>query len=344
MRIYKLKGDFDKYQTCSIDYIASLRYLPKECSGFDTMITFDGTPQKEHWFPRVIARNPHKGRKLGDYISCLSSPVFLNTRAIETLKPIIGNFEVLPLICDFGDYYAVNDLNLLDCINYDEAEPVLFDKGAPVTPENIMYFKRYSFHAHKLNGCHVFRIVELARSVVFVDDVFRKECEKHNIAGFAFDLVWLDEPLEELKKPGRGSMTEEDFAYIEESLDIILPEMYKAALRNNRLWKYELDMHILADPREIVKLNQRMRKKLPGGVRLKPEHFVFSYHNGETFQCRFLDLSNPNSPVYLFLRGKWKYNPDTLEGYEECDSLDAYISGILERKGFSEYEKKCAEI
>lgn len=119
MKIYKINADFDHYDSCRIDYEACAR--EHEFGENELLIDFDGTSKAEGWWPRIMVRDFDK--PLGDYIDKISGDVIiLERRAIEKLRPLMGEVEVLPLECDFGDYWAINVLTVLECIDHEKAE------------------------------------------------------------------------------------------------------------------------------------------------------------------------------------------------------------------------------
>ena len=51
-------------------------------------------------------------------------PLILNKKAVDTLDDLIeGQVEILPLKHPSENYYAINVINVLDCIDYENAEP-----------------------------------------------------------------------------------------------------------------------------------------------------------------------------------------------------------------------------
>ena len=194
MKVYKIRGDFDCYDACGIDRAASrkVNMLPASMPDWELSFDLGGMEQGESWWPRVMERYSEK--PLGDYISCLVGDVIiLERQAIEKLKPVMGKVEVLPLICDFGDYWGVNPLTVLDCIDYDAAKFKLFEPPKPNERPRIMRFIEYAFRPDVVQGYHMFRTVDQRKSCVFVDEVFVNAVEKNRITGFKFDLVWSKE-------------------------------------------------------------------------------------------------------------------------------------------------------
>ena len=187
MQIYSVSTDFDKFDSCLVDYDASAKIRPTDGPEWDMMIDFGGMRQGDKWWPRVMELDHRKKTRLGDYVSKLDGDVMiLEKKAIEKLYPIMGEVEILPLICDFGDYWAVNILNVLDCIDYDKSEFVWLNEEE----HRIMYFKKYVFRSEQIEGHHLFKIIDLPKSAIFVDDIFVDLVKKCKITGFSFKPVW----------------------------------------------------------------------------------------------------------------------------------------------------------
>lgn len=194
MKIYEVDADFDNFDVCKIDYEAckKLRDIPD----YDMMFNFDGSSQTKNWWPRVMERHNDKS-KLGGYISKLGGDVMILEReAIDKLKSLMGNIEVLPLKCDFGDYWAINVLDVLECVDYKKSEFVLLSDELEDGRPRIMYFSKYQFIKEKIEGHNVFKIIDTPKSAIFVNETFVNEVVKHGITGFKFELVWQDQVLE----------------------------------------------------------------------------------------------------------------------------------------------------
>ena len=188
MRVYSISGDFDNYDACEIDFVACAKKHP-DIADYDMRFNLEGVSVTSTWWPRKMKR--YNDHPLGDYVSKLTNDVLiLERQAISKLSFVLGNIEILPLDCNFGDYWAVNILDVLDCIDYEKAEFKCFSKRNEYDKPRIMRFIKFAFHSEKIMDHHVFKIVDQPQSHVFVDDVFVKEVAKHNIAGFKFKLVW----------------------------------------------------------------------------------------------------------------------------------------------------------
>ena len=275
-----------------------------------------------------------KRKPLGDYVSCCDggAAVIMRHQAIELLSSVFGDFELLPLVSELGEYSVVNIMTVLDCIDYENAEYSILPEIEKNAPPRILTYRKYAFRAEAIQGHHIFRIINHPKSGMYVDDVFVAEVEKHNLTGFAFKQIWTDEEPAQaqeepvIEEPLVGTMTDEDFDFIEESLNITLPETYKSALRENRPAQCGLPLAILSDPKKIVEVNQKLRSNGIHRILLRPEHFVCCYHQRDNVY-RFLDLSVSDSPLYKFGGArKIKYSPDNLARNKEFNSLEHFIN------------------
>ena len=191
MRIYKVNADFKRYDSCSVDYDACA--VEHEFGKNELLIDFDGTSKADGWWPRIMVRNfDSPKKKLGDYINKISSDVvILEKKALEKIRPIMGDVEVLPLACDFGDYWAINVLSVLACIDYEKSEYEVFSTNSFVNGHpRVMYFRKYEFQRDAVGDHHMFKIIDEPKSAIFVDEVFVNAVKEHKITGFEFELVW----------------------------------------------------------------------------------------------------------------------------------------------------------
>ncbi|MCL1808908.1 MAG: hypothetical protein FWG42_03955 [Clostridiales bacterium] len=188
MKIYEVYPEYDKYDICIVDMEA----CKTVCSfdDHDAMFHFDGSPRLKNWWPRVMVRSKNK-MALGDYISCLEGGVIiLEETAIGKLESMMGSKEILPLECDFGDYKAVNVMDVLDCIDYKKSKYLLLSEELVDGRPKIMYFEKYAFIEEKLEGYNIFKIVDDKESSIFVNEAFVDCVRLHGITGFKFELVW----------------------------------------------------------------------------------------------------------------------------------------------------------
>ena len=101
---------------------------------------------------------------------------------------MVGNAEILPLDCEDGDFFAINVVNVLDCIDYEKSKYKTFRDG-----KRIMRFIKYAFCEEKLDGVNLFKIKDGVLKRPFVSEEFRKRVIDNNLIGFKFELAWDSE-------------------------------------------------------------------------------------------------------------------------------------------------------
>lgn len=176
MKIYSVIPDFDHFDTCSLDRGPSI-------------FRFNGRSVENDWTPLRVKR--YNEGPLGSFISHLGrDAIILEKSAIDKLYPLMRNVEILPLNCNFGDYWVVNVLDVLRCVNYDQSNyRTLAGKCADGRPR-IYWFDKIAFFPECIEGYHIFKTVDCPAGAIYVDDEFVGEVKKHGITGFSFQAVW----------------------------------------------------------------------------------------------------------------------------------------------------------
>ncbi|MGB8454765.1 MAG: DUF1629 domain-containing protein [Anaerocolumna sp.] len=115
-------------------------------------------------------------------------PIF-SLKAVECLKEVLGkNIEILPVYIDEQEFYLINALEVLDCLDHEKSEIKYF-----TGTERIMSIKKHVFIEQKLKGKNIFRIKEQEKAGPFVTDKFKEAVEKSGLEGFEFREVWDSE-------------------------------------------------------------------------------------------------------------------------------------------------------
>lgn len=174
MKIWLLDSDVDHYENLTW----------KNDIDIDEVQTFDGRPKFKNWNPiqvkRMYDREFSNSPGLSSHI-----PIF-DQSAVDILKDLlIGNAEILPLDCEYGKYFAINVIKVLDCIDYEKAEFKMFRDG-----KRIMRFTKYAFDLLKVGNEHLFKIVDEPLRRPFVSDEFRNRILLNDLTGFKFELAW----------------------------------------------------------------------------------------------------------------------------------------------------------
>lgn len=170
---------------CDVDIYENLTW--KEELDIDYIQSFDGAEKMKNWNPmkvkRMYDREFSNTPGLSPHI-----PVF-DEKAISVLGDLlIGNAEILPLNCEDGNFYAINVINVMDCIDYEKSQYKTFRDG-----KRIMRFTKYVFDERKIEGMNLFKTKDEPLKRPFVSEVFRKRVVDNNLTGFKFELAWDSE-------------------------------------------------------------------------------------------------------------------------------------------------------
>lgn len=181
MKIWSLEVETDKYNSISVKDDKHLEIYKRVETG-ESLIT--------NWNPIEINVS-NKRKENSDYPFGLSCPV-LSKRAIDILNDLIHPpTEFLPLISDNMEYFILNTLNLVDCLNDSKSVPEQF-YGI------IVDYEKFSFILDKVKGQHLFKLKipntnRTLKNRVFVSDFFKETVLKNNLKGFKFIEVWDSE-------------------------------------------------------------------------------------------------------------------------------------------------------
>ena len=85
-------------------------------------------------------------------------------------------------------YYAINVVQVIDCIDYKKAECIRFKSS-----NRVMDFTKYAFKPEMVKGKHIFKIPEHPRAYVLVSDEFRNRVLNSGLEGFHFEELWDSE-------------------------------------------------------------------------------------------------------------------------------------------------------
>lgn len=176
MKIWHLQSDVNNYDTL----------VPIKKEDWDKLL-FAGNSLADNWTPVPVMINdeitPSDSPGLHP-----SAPIF-SEHAVETLKNLINSsVEILPLRCRKGSYYAINVIEVLDCIDYADSKFQRFPNS-----NKIMLFEKYSFKPESLRDKHIFKILDESTKRAFVSDTFKERVLSTGLIGFKFVLVWDSE-------------------------------------------------------------------------------------------------------------------------------------------------------
>lgn len=106
----------------------------------------------------------------------------MSGRAWSTLCSLIDSrVEALPLVHDDGELYAVNVLDMIDCLDEERSE---LARNKATNRVNHVY--KYCIRMGMLKGKHIFKTPLKSGAEVFVDQDFRECVEENGLNGLLF--------------------------------------------------------------------------------------------------------------------------------------------------------------
>lgn len=172
MKIYLL-DDADSFLTYSND--ESYRYLRNK---------FMGRLMLNEWTPLQI-EDTKMNIKRYDFCRLSAVPVF-NERSFVLLKDILGeSVEYLRYEHKVENYYAVNVLSVIDCVDLSNSQ-VVRDEEYNVVKD----IKKYEFIKDAVENEVIFKTPHFKSTRIFVTDRFRDRVLETRLTGFEFLEVW----------------------------------------------------------------------------------------------------------------------------------------------------------
>lgn len=164
--------------------------LPANDAEFD-LLRFDGQVKVNSWRPVRMKRLKvtEQGQPLesSDFPACSGGDMLVLSRAAR--ERIGGQLErhgeLLPLVCDDGDFWVLNVTRLVDAL--DESNSQLLrasDTGA------ILMVRKYAFHAPALAQAELFKLPQMVRGLIYVTDPFIDLVRASGLRGIEFVQVW----------------------------------------------------------------------------------------------------------------------------------------------------------
>jgi hypothetical protein len=106
-----------------------------------------------------------------------------SARAVDVLRPLIENdVEILPLICDTDELYAVNIVSAPKAVNVRRSQK---------NKHGSLVFSGLHINRRKLHGYNVFRLYEVPFVATFVTDAVKEAIEAAELSGAAC-VKWLE--------------------------------------------------------------------------------------------------------------------------------------------------------
>lgn len=180
MKIWKMDFELDQYDNL----------VPTNQMSIEEIKSYDGRIKAKSWNDMQVTRmEPEKKLKLSNAPGFYAHIPVFDKKSIETLHNFLDEtIEVLKLKCEDGDYYLINILNVLDCIDYEKSIFKTFKDE-----KRIMRFIKYHFKKDCIDGYDLFKIKDEPLGNPFVTDAFRSAVIDAKLTGFKFKLVWDSE-------------------------------------------------------------------------------------------------------------------------------------------------------
>ncbi|WP_240421754.1 imm11 family protein [Paenibacillus periandrae] len=173
MQVWKLDCDSNNYEGFNI----------VDGDWNELIEKFGGNSLLNNW--QAIKIKPYELAPRSDAPTFIAAAPLFSAKAVDVLRPIISNFvEILPTEFIREDYFIINVLNVLNCVDYDSSSIVKYRSG------RIMRFEKYEFFPEIVDQQHIFKITDISRQAVFVSSEFKEEVIKSGLTGFRFEEVW----------------------------------------------------------------------------------------------------------------------------------------------------------
>lgn len=170
---------------CEVDEFENLAWVGE--IDLDLINSFDGRSKREGWKPLSLKRM--YDRPFSNTPGLTSNIPIFDKKAVDVVKDLLdGVAEILPVECSDGEFYAINALGVVDCIDYEKSKFKTFRDGV-----RIMRFEKYEFVEEKISRGHIFRLKDEPLKRPFVSDEFKKRILESDLTGFIFELVWDSE-------------------------------------------------------------------------------------------------------------------------------------------------------
>jgi len=152
---------------------------PEDWSIFDLFI---GNSLADTWHPVNV--EILKAKKVGDFPSLANHVPVFSVRALQVLRPLLGEcIEALPLACKSHNFYAINVLEVLNCLDKGKSEITWLPSGG------VMFIDRYVFKKSCIGEQHIFKLVEKVLGKPIVSETFKKIVEQANLEGLIFEEI-----------------------------------------------------------------------------------------------------------------------------------------------------------
>lgn len=148
-------------------------------------LQFSGERLGFRWHPLTVRIEEHNALPLPDFPYLGAKVLAASDRAAEILRLTLQDtVEFLELIHEEKQFYAINVLTVLNCLDKARSEFERFQYGG------IKRIKRHQFRAACVEGHRIFKIPETNCAAIYVNDEVKQLIEDAQLTGLEFYKVW----------------------------------------------------------------------------------------------------------------------------------------------------------
>jgi hypothetical protein len=179
--IWKVKNDIDHYASVILDAKSMYKQL-----------YFEGKPIKDHWPLQMTGQYYQLNeaeqtiRPIPD-VAYLSPGMFTCTMRCKNATIFQrATLEFLPISLVDTTIWAVNVLEIFDCLDEDASDIERFKSSGRVKRINRYAFRETMIHQSVL----IFKIPQMVRTEIYATDQFKEKIEIGGVTGLKFNLLY----------------------------------------------------------------------------------------------------------------------------------------------------------
>jgi len=172
MKLFRYRPDVNRFACIEMagDFLSEVLPIVEK---FD-----NGTSLADKWKPVEIVFDMSMG-DISDFPGLQEAVPVFSRRAWEILGPLISNdVEALPLICPQGEYFAINVLSIVDCLDQERSTLKRRPDGS------ISRVSSYAFKPNCLHGKHMMKLQETLET--FISEDFLQLANANRLSGAVF--------------------------------------------------------------------------------------------------------------------------------------------------------------
>ena len=150
------------------------------------LTAFHGNQLNNVWKPLTFEMHPiDVNEKIGDFVQlqgCIGCSEEAKNYILELTS---GSIEFLPVFYQDTILYALNVVEVIDCLDEKKSEIEYFPNAG-----RIRVIKRYELKSELLSGKHIFKIPQRIMGTIYVSDDFKNLIEQNRLSGLTFYKKW----------------------------------------------------------------------------------------------------------------------------------------------------------